>query len=232
MGMGSGTFPRTSSGTRNPAMTILELRVLDPEPSRGTKMEPRSLKMRTTKTPPTTTSSSSIEVQTLSRCSRYMENPHPIDLKLRDEFMKILEGATQLRKDRPEEIKAPSFSIDKTEPAWVSYERQVMHEAVNAARSKRGKGSAPLYLIYKAERKALGRIDYASKFSLYCTEIVQSCLNGWTRYKSGYLREDGAFLEPDRGTWDVYNAAGQYLYRFAGTAKEAMASFDSKHPST
>ena len=58
------------------------------------------------------------------------------------------------------------------EPAWVAYERKMMHEAVNRERTERSKKPIDVVEIKRVELLALGHTDYGEKFALYCAELV------------------------------------------------------------
>lgn len=64
--------------------------------------------------------------------------------------------------------------IDDYEPAWVLYERETMHAAVNQARADRGLPPVPIAAVKRVEQQAFGHFDYTKKFALYCAELVWS----------------------------------------------------------
>ena len=82
--------------------------------------------------------------------------------KLAEIFHKTLIEAQELR---PQKSKWVGEELE-----WVLYERQVMLDAVNAARFNLG--LPPLTNVDKAERGAMGHCDYTWKFALYCAELV------------------------------------------------------------
>lgn len=90
-------------------------------------------------------------------------------LVMKDKLQAVLEAAMKERPKRPDLVKLDG---GWTEPAWVQFERESMHKAVNAERSKLGKGPLPLEAVKRVEQFAVGHVDYSSKFSLYCAELV------------------------------------------------------------
>lgn len=56
--------------------------------------------------------------------------------------------------------------------AWIAAERQLMLASVNRLRLVAGRDSLPVSQIERVERLALGHVDYAHKFALYCAELV------------------------------------------------------------
>lgn len=60
----------------------------------------------------------------------------------------------------------------KDPEVWIAAERKVMHQTVNELRSKRNRQPVAIAEIEKAERLAVGHVDYVRKFALYCAEIV------------------------------------------------------------
>lgn len=91
-------------------------------------------------------------------------------LVLKERLQGVLQRVSHDRDQRPE-------FVDKskgrgTEPAWVVFEREQMHEAVTKERAKLGKGPIPLKEIERVEQLAVGHTDYADKFALYCAELV------------------------------------------------------------
>lgn len=90
---------------------------------------------------------------------------HKRFLAVRDELLKRLRAAAKHRDTRPE--------LDANgEPAWVAYERQVMHEEVNAYRRDAGLPEIDLAEVARVERQACGHVDYADKYALYCAELA------------------------------------------------------------
>jgi hypothetical protein len=55
---------------------------------------------------------------------------------------------------------------------WVDLEIDFMHRLVNKERSKRGLPDVDRAAVVRADRCASGHVDYASKFSIYCTDLV------------------------------------------------------------
>ncbi len=58
------------------------------------------------------------------------------------------------------------------ELGWVLYERQVMHDAVNALRAERGLGPVDAKAILGAENSACGHADYTLQYALRCADLV------------------------------------------------------------
>jgi hypothetical protein len=58
------------------------------------------------------------------------------------------------------------------EPAWVTYEREVMTDEVNKLRSRRGRYPISIDEVARKERMACGHIDYTKKYALYCAELA------------------------------------------------------------
>lgn len=81
--------------------------------------------------------------------------------KLAEAFYKTLIEAQKLR---PQKSKWIGVELE-----WVVYERGVMLDAVNAARFQQGLPSVTN--VDMAERLAMGHVDYARKFALYCVEL-------------------------------------------------------------
>lgn len=61
----------------------------------------------------------------------------------------------------------------KPELGWVTYERNVMRDAVNAERASAGLPPAGLAEILRIERSAIGHCDYVDKFALGCAFLVE-----------------------------------------------------------
>jgi uncharacterized protein YkwD len=80
---------------------------------------------------------------------------------LAETFKKVLMEAQKLRPMKSKWI--------GTELQWVIDERKTMLDAVNAERFRRG--LPPVANVDKAERCAMGHIDYTQKFALYCVEM-------------------------------------------------------------
>jgi hypothetical protein len=84
---------------------------------------------------------------------------------VRDRLLAVLVKAMKERSARNE--------THRGETGWVAYERAVMHVAVNEERAKLEKPPVDDGKIRSAESKAFGHSDYAEKFALYCTELVE-----------------------------------------------------------
>jgi len=61
---------------------------------------------------------------------------------------------------------------DGRPPRWISYEREQMLLETNRLRAELGKEPVEQEQIVHAEELALGLSDYASKYALYCAELV------------------------------------------------------------
>jgi hypothetical protein len=86
--------------------------------------------------------------------------------QLIDDFVHTLSIAQSERKSRIE--------WKDGELEWVTYERKTMLDAVNAKRSELGKTAISDDDLRRAENNALGHFDYARKFALYCTFLVEN----------------------------------------------------------
>lgn len=89
-------------------------------------------------------------------------------IRLRDALQNVLQTAAKERSKRSEMVRFDNESV----PAWALYEQGKMLEAVNLALTARNRPPVQLADIQRVERMAMGHVDYASKFALYCTEIV------------------------------------------------------------
>jgi len=92
-------------------------------------------------------------------------------LDLRDKFLSVLKAAATQRKRRTALVSAPG-GVGRSEPEWVAFERRAMAEVVDAARAARGLAAASPERLQRAERIAVGHVDYMEKFALYCAEIA------------------------------------------------------------
>jgi len=79
-----------------------------------------------------------------------------------------------LAKAMTERPQRPDLEICDGEryPGWVFHERSAMVTAVNTIRADLGMPAVSADMVKRAEDQAAGHVDYASKFALYCTEIV------------------------------------------------------------
>lgn len=85
-----------------------------------------------------------------------------------DHFRNVLLGAIAERSARDEWAEGPQAR----ELAWVTYEREVMHKAVNAERQIHGLPPATLEDVQRAERQAYGHSDYVATFAIGCAELA------------------------------------------------------------
>lgn len=86
-------------------------------------------------------------------------------IALHNRFREILADAQEQRRLREDIIDG--------ELAWVLYERDTMHAAVNQACAELGKQPLPVTAVEAVEQQACGHSDYAIKYALYCAELVQ-----------------------------------------------------------
>jgi len=89
---------------------------------------------------------------------------------LTEQFRTMLATAAKDRDKREQFI--PRANGSGTEPAWAVHERELMHKAVNQERAKRSKKPVDLTEVTSVEQLALGHVDYAHKYALYCAELV------------------------------------------------------------
>jgi len=106
-------------------------------------------------------------------CSKAMVVPLSEKLALIKTFEEVFQKAAKERKNHQGFVTDPletrfSFSV----PAYVLFEREALHVAVNAERARRGFPPVDLKAIDRVERLACGHVDYAHKYPLYCTEIA------------------------------------------------------------
>lgn len=90
-------------------------------------------------------------------------------LRSRDQLRAVFADAASRRAERPELV---ADDAGGTECAWVGYERTQMLTEVNRQRADRGQLPATEAAVTRVEREACGHADYASKYALYCAEIV------------------------------------------------------------
>lgn len=85
--------------------------------------------------------------------------------KLQDQFLRVLVEAQRLRSQKSKMI--------GDEPEWMIYEREAMLKAVNAVRLQKNLLiEATMADVKRAERCAVGHVDYSRKFALYCAELA------------------------------------------------------------
>ena len=89
---------------------------------------------------------------------------------LHQHFDEILSKAMKERPQRQDFLPDPHDT--HANPGWVLFERQTMHDAINAERTTRGLGPIPITEVVRVERCASGHIDYQRKFALYCAELA------------------------------------------------------------
>jgi hypothetical protein len=88
-------------------------------------------------------------------------------------MQEIFDKAAKERKVRGEFVKDPlETRFSWTVPAWVLFERAALHKAVNEERARRNLPPVDIKAIDRVERLATGHVDYATKYTLYCTEIA------------------------------------------------------------
>lgn len=89
-------------------------------------------------------------------------------LAVRDRLLAELTDAATQRHLREDFIDTPTGP----ELAWVEYERNRMLGLVNTERAARGLPPVDMADVAKADRLAGGHADYATKYALYCAELV------------------------------------------------------------
>lgn len=105
---------------------------------------------------------------------------------LLDRMTRTFTDAAKQRPLRQRHIPGPRGG----EIEWVLHEREVMLTEVNQARAERGLPPVDAAVVERAEQHACGHIDYATKWPLYCAEIVLD-LPPWIRPPAGVeYRED------------------------------------------
>lgn len=67
------------------------------------------------------------------------------------------------------------FDAATGELEWVLHERAVLLSEVNRVRAETGGAPVEADAIEDAEQGALGHVDYATKFALYCAELALDC---------------------------------------------------------
>lgn len=77
---------------------------------------------------------------------------------------RVFDSAASQRKRRTEWVNG--------ELAWVTYEREQMHKAVNEERAKLGLDPIGIEEVRRVETCASGHTDYWRKFTLYCSELA------------------------------------------------------------
>lgn len=89
-------------------------------------------------------------------------------LTIRDELLTALTEAMAQRDQRPLVVQDGARFM----PAWVDYERTVMHDAVNAHRARYGLDGVDVSEVIRAEDQARGHIDYAAKWAAGCARLA------------------------------------------------------------
>ena len=90
-------------------------------------------------------------------------------LQCRDHFLTILRNAASQRAKRNKWVFDPFEGMNVLE--WVIYERKLMLDEVNRFRESKGLDPVGENDILRVEQLAVGHVDYAEKFSLYCAEL-------------------------------------------------------------
>jgi hypothetical protein len=88
-----------------------------------------------------------------------------------DQMMAVFRKAAAERDKRPEMVSDPCDDDWRT-PAWVVFEREQLHAAINVERLRHGLPTVDLKMVDRVERLASGHVDYASKYTLYCAEMA------------------------------------------------------------
>jgi len=58
------------------------------------------------------------------------------------------------------------------ELGWVLFEREQMLQAVNDLRTRAGKTPVSAEQVTQAEQRAMGHVDYTTKFAIACADLV------------------------------------------------------------
>lgn len=80
-----------------------------------------------------------------------------------------LVAAQAVRSERPG---LATLADGSSELEWVLYERTQMLAAVNALREHAGKRPISVAAVVAAETRAMGHVDYTTKFAIGCAELV------------------------------------------------------------
>jgi len=86
-------------------------------------------------------------------------------------LLKALEDA--FSKAATERPRRPLGGPDFESSGWIAYEREQMLAEVNRLRAIIGKAPVPTEEFVKAERCAVGHVDYAHKLALGCRDLVR-----------------------------------------------------------
>jgi hypothetical protein len=89
-------------------------------------------------------------------------------MAVRDMLLLELADAAAHRDERIEILKTAYGPVCE----WVVYEWWRMLAAVNTERTIRGLAPVGIGSVQRAERLASGHVDYATKYALYCAELV------------------------------------------------------------
>ncbi len=98
-------------------------------------------------------------------------------LKLREihaEFRTVLAAAQTERDARPgfTPVTLNLRGYGPEQPAWLAFEVDMMHKAVNRIRASEGQPEVPAEPVWRAQTSAEGHVDYSFKFALYCAELA------------------------------------------------------------
>lgn len=96
-------------------------------------------------------------------------NPHELKT-IQEKLLELLDEEATKRNDNGQTKFSP-YSKGR-ELAWVTNERKLMFDIVNAERSFRGKQPITLKDICKAEDLAMGHFDYMRQYTFRCAEMV------------------------------------------------------------
>lgn len=90
--------------------------------------------------------------------------------EIHNRMQAVFQTAAAERSKRPNLVPEPGEG--RTELEWVLFERSTMLAAVNAERAVIGLPPVDVTMVRRVERLAEGHTDYATKFPLYCAELV------------------------------------------------------------
>jgi hypothetical protein len=82
-------------------------------------------------------------------------------------FNQMYTALTEAQEERPNREEVINGELD-----WITYERTVMLNTVNAARAARFLPPLTVDEIERVEMSATGHVDYTKKFALYCAELA------------------------------------------------------------
>lgn len=93
-------------------------------------------------------------------------------VKIRDHMLEVFHKAAKKRPEMLDVIPDPLDEDGFMIPEWVVYERQCLLKAINEKREELGLEPIEEKQVLRVEQMACGHTDYASKYTLYCTELA------------------------------------------------------------